>query len=303
MSSSVFKIRLADPLSSHNTSDPAHLDAKEDDGDAMLLLCNIIHLRNDKLPSRIPTETLHHLAVLAEKYACTVAVGRATVGWFDKLYHAPSQEYVDVCRAIEAAILLDEPMFFTRFTERWLLQEPFGGKFNVPPNADARTKMLPPQLVQRRQALIYAFRGDLDLLLEPCSVVFSKSAEHYIDYAPGMVPEPEDDGRIGGSMCHVDQTAAMLFLGILRDERIWPATVWPPSLGEIVDAVKMFRMPDHDDCDKCEFCEDTQIKFRDAMKMVKSMHGTRMWGVCLDCFKAGGFNAGECRYEHAKPKG
>jgi hypothetical protein len=32
------------------------------------------------------------------------------------------------------------------------------------------------------------------------------------------------------------------------------------------------------------------------------MHMDRLWGLCLDCFKAGGVNPAECRYEHQKAK-
>lgn len=36
--------------------------------------------------------------------------------------------------------------------------------------------------------------------------------------------------------------------------------------------------------------------------MVKQMHQDRLWGLCLDCYKNGGFFEGECRYEHSKAK-
>lgn len=53
-----------------------------EDGDAMILLCNILHLQNNKLPARISPELLYKLAVLAEKYHCAVAIGRTTVTQF-----------------------------------------------------------------------------------------------------------------------------------------------------------------------------------------------------------------------------
>lgn len=30
------------------------------------------------------------------------------------------------------------------------------------------------------------------------------------------------------------------------------------------------------------------------------MHKDRLWGLCLDCYKAGGTFQGECRYDHYK---
>lgn len=286
------------PLAAANASDPILIPVEDDDGDTMLLLCNILHLRNDKLPSRLPAEALYKLAALAGRYACVVAVGRATSGWFDRLYNA-SNVYVDTFKIIEAALLLDEATFFVRFTERWITMEPLDTKFTVPVGADDIMRRLSGELFNRRQWLLSTIRADLDLLVDPCSVGFSKTTEHYVDYAPGMSPDPDDQGRLG-SICHVDEGAGTIYLGALRDDKIWPATVWPPQIGLIIERVKSFRVPEYDDCDKCDFCEDVKGRFGPAVAMVKKMYAERLWGLCLDCFKAGGFNAGECRYEHSK---
>ena len=96
--------------------------------------------------------------------------------------------------------------------------------------------------------------------------------------------------------------AATTYLGALRDARIWPATVSPGTLGEILTAMQEFRVPEYDDCDKCDFCEDVKGKFSLGVVLMKNMWAERMWGLCLDCFKAGGFNVGDCRWEHVKGK-
>ncbi|RMY15784.1 hypothetical protein D0867_06717 [Hortaea werneckii] len=302
LASPVLRDKLYHATGASKNEYPRRLSVKDEDGDAMLLICNIIHLRNDKLPPRLPAEMLYNLAILSEKLQCGIAVSRATSPWFDRLFNAPAQVYVDMCRLIEATILLDEPIFFARFTARWIMNEPLDGKFAVAPTTHVRMKTLSLQLQQRRQSHIQALRADLDLLVDCCSLAFAKPAEHYIDYAPGMLPDPDDQGRTG-SICRVDEGAATLYLGGLRDEKIWPATVWPPTLGEIVEAIKTFNIPEYDDCDKCEFCEGVKAKFSLAVTMLKSMHASRMWGLCLDCFRAEtGTNKGECRYEHAKAR-
>ena len=93
----------------------------DDDGDAVYILTNILHLRNDKLPARLLPSLLCKVASLAHKYQCVVAAGRATLQWFDRLYASSSQ--VNTWEIIEAAFLLDEAMFFARFTSRWVLQQ------------------------------------------------------------------------------------------------------------------------------------------------------------------------------------
>ena len=109
----------------------------EDDGDAMLILCNILHLRNDKLPIRMTPDLLFKMAVLCGKYQCAVAAGRATVQWFDRLYS--SKEECDSWKVIEAAFLLDEAVFFARFTSRWVLSQPINQRrFPVPSSVDTQ---------------------------------------------------------------------------------------------------------------------------------------------------------------------
>lgn len=93
----------------------------EDNGDAMFILVNILHLRNDKLPTRILPDMLRKLACLAQKYQCVVAARPATLQWFDRLY--ASQSTGDTWMVIEAAFLLDEATYFARFTGRWVLEQ------------------------------------------------------------------------------------------------------------------------------------------------------------------------------------
>jgi hypothetical protein len=97
------------------------LTLTNEDGDALLLLCNILHLRNDRLPPKIPSDLLYRLALQAEKLKCSVAVGRATVQWFDRIFHA--KEVVDDMKMVEAAYWLDEPVYFARFSERLIRNE------------------------------------------------------------------------------------------------------------------------------------------------------------------------------------
>lgn len=93
----------------------------EDNGDAMFILVNILHLRNDKLPTRILPDMLCKLACLAQKYRCVVAARPPTLEWFDRLYAGQSPG--DTWRIIEAASLLDEATYFARFTGRWVLEK------------------------------------------------------------------------------------------------------------------------------------------------------------------------------------
>jgi len=154
-------------------------------------------------------------------------------------------------------------------------------------------------------------RNDLDTIVNACSMAFSKRTnKHYIDWAPGMKPDVDATTGHYPPECQVDTDAAMQYLGALRDAQIWPSTVWEQrvtpgrageTIGGLVDKLENFREGGYDDADKCEFCNDIKIKFTEQLDITKQEQKERLWGLCLDCFNAGGLNVGECRFDHAKP--
>lgn len=128
----------------------------DDDGDAMYILCNILHLRNDKLPARILPDLLCKIACLAHKYQCVVAAGRATLQWFDQLY--ASKKPGDIWKIIEAAYLLDEAMFFARFTARWVLEQSLHFRL-VPAATNTDTQKLARRFDASRSYLHFILMG------------------------------------------------------------------------------------------------------------------------------------------------
>lgn len=176
--------KMENGASHHNTV----LSVPDDNGDAMYILTNILHFRNDRLPTRIHPDMLCKLANLAQKYQCVVAVRPATLQWFDRLYasHNPG----DMWRIIEAAYLLDEATFFARFTTRWVLQQSLHFRqvplatmldtqkltrewllvVNMRMSADRDAVML----CDRHTAGAITLRNDLDGLVDSCASSFSK---------------------------------------------------------------------------------------------------------------------------------
>ncbi|EMC93041.1 hypothetical protein BAUCODRAFT_77218 [Baudoinia panamericana UAMH 10762] len=287
IASSVLRVRF-----DQSKTSPRSVLLLDEDGDTVYLLVNIIHLRNDKLPARLAADALCKLANLAHALRCVEAVKRASTGWFDWLYtmaRAGTMQ-IDTWRMIHAAYTLDEPVFFARFTEKLVKEEQLLG------NPIGTGLKLEDMIMEKLAAHLQALRADFDIIIEPCSIALSKEGRHHYNYAPGMEPD-EPCG-----LCHVDDQGATLYLGTLRDEGIWPPTVWKNSLGEVIDKLLAFRIPDYDDCDKCDFCAHIKTKFAVAVGMVKKLHQQRLWGMCLDCFKADGRFEGDCRVEHIKAR-
>jgi hypothetical protein len=80
LASPVWKKFLFPPWVIQNTSDVVseiaaeigmkEIDCSEDDGEALLVLLNIAHLNFAAVPSKLPYNTLFHLALLVDQYQC-----------------------------------------------------------------------------------------------------------------------------------------------------------------------------------------------------------------------------------------
>lgn len=328
MASSVFKEALATPValpppatdSSAVSTTSATLPTgklialPEDDGDALILILYILHFRNQALPAYISPDTLIRVGVLATKYRCAHAISRATTQWFDRLFTEmssnPMTSAAETLTMIQAAFILDEAMYFARFTGRYVRASPPSSIKNASAaneQVSEGVRRIKSALQQRQAEIFAALRLDLDLLIDPCSAALGKEASHYIDYPPGTEPESNElpfdsSGEPEKPVaCAVDSQAAPLYLGAMRDAGLWPPTVWGARTAEqLIEAVERFREPEYDDCDKCEFCLPLVEDFDTKLVLVKKLHRERLWGLCLDCFTAGGVNKGECRFAHVK---
>lgn len=271
------------------------------------MLCNIIHLQNHKLPGRVSADLLLKIALLAETYACTVAVGRSTTQWFDDLYHRSKSDSADLCKIVEAAFLLDEASWFARFSSEWVLTSSIF-KTQIPSMSASETQKLALMLLSQQTSSSTRLRMDLDTLVNIAVRCFSHDYKHYIDWAPEMSPDPsETPSGKPPVRCRVDGDGGQEFLGALREARIWPSDEWHSGVGvmkvsikTIVDRLAEFILPEYDDADRCEFCDGIKNEFADGLKRLKQDQKERLWGLCLDCFKAGGASKSECRFQHPK---
>ncbi|KAK6429444.1 hypothetical protein LTR95_014408 [Oleoguttula sp. CCFEE 5521] len=314
LASPVFKAILAAPIATTLPQPPATDSAftfastspstevgklvplREPDSDALVVILNIIHFKTIYLPGRLAPDRLLHVGTLAAKYQCVNAISRACTPWFDEIYTANLRE--DTATMVQAAYDLNDAVFFTRFTNRYILTAPRPMKAIAAPQSDDN---IAGALRLRHIAAEASLRFDIDLLLELCAVALDKESKHYIDCPPDTDPDPVPAWSDLAVICSVDSQAAPIYLAAMRDAELWPPSAWAKhQIGDVVERVREFRVPDYDDCDKCDFCLPLPEAFEAKLRLVKKLQKDRLWGLCLDCFKAGGVFQGTCRVEHVK---
>lgn len=265
-------------------------------------LLNVLHLRNDALPSRMePTEISRYVEV-AVKYQCIPAACRAASPWFDHIY----TRYPDppLYEMVQATMVLGDAVYFARFSSRWVLHAPLTQMLTptvplTPPQAN-----LSRALLQRQRDGFQALHTDIDDLVGPCADAFASDNTHFVDSPPGDDPTPVD---LGGDpnpvQCVVDKEGAVEYLAALRDAKLWPANLWPnTNLLAVTEAVDKFQIPEYDASQNCHYCAHIEDEFAEGVSELKQELNRRLWGLCLECFKNKNIKAGECTYEHAKPR-
>lgn len=143
------------------------------------LCMNIMHLQNDVLPVTLDAQRLSMMACLASRYCFVAAISWWTANWFDHIYFQDREG--DLIDTIEAAMLLDHPIYFARFTARLLLYHrlPYGTQ--IPPTSTWSITGLTDHLHKRRQTARNIVRKDMEFLLEPVGAALSTTERHFVD--------------------------------------------------------------------------------------------------------------------------
>ena len=98
--------------------------------------------------------------------------------WFDHLYSSATSD--NTWEIVEAAYLLDEPLFFARFSSRWVLQQSLVGR-SVPAASSTETQKLGFLLAESQIRGQMSIRDDLDALADTALISFSGDKKHHID--------------------------------------------------------------------------------------------------------------------------
>lgn len=305
--SPVFKHRLSSvqPSQSDNPEEAPvkYLSLTDDEDDPLILtlLLNVLHLRNNALPTRVEPPQLLHFVEAAAKFSCVPAAARAATPWFDYIYSSSADP--PLYQMVQAAYCLGDAAYFARFSERWVLQTPLAQQVIAPVMpANPEQRSLLQALLKRQADGIQAYRGEMESLVGPLSDCLANEYAHFVDCFPGTQPQPMAMGGAPDTeWCTVDKDAAVEYFSALRDANIWPMKQWPDlNLLAIKATFMSFRIPELDASDNCHFCAHVENDFAEAVHEMKDDIMRRIWGLCLDCYKYGGVNPGECRFQHDK---
>ncbi|KIW31444.1 uncharacterized protein PV07_03094 [Cladophialophora immunda] len=108
---------------------PRIIPLPEDDLEAFKLICKIIHFQLDQIPQELKIDSLENLALVCDKYQCTVAMRHCAALWLQRI----SDTYLaaELNRQLLVAYLLDLPTAFSDIS--WRLMQAQAGPFETLP--------------------------------------------------------------------------------------------------------------------------------------------------------------------------
>ncbi|KAF2807528.1 uncharacterized protein BDZ99DRAFT_392986 [Mytilinidion resinicola] len=98
---------------------PKEISMPDDDANALEILCNILHLRNDVVPETLDPIKAFEIAVTADKFDCIVAVKYASMLW---LSPKEVQGIIELGYLMAAAYILDNARAFSEITLAMILR-------------------------------------------------------------------------------------------------------------------------------------------------------------------------------------
>ena len=108
----MFKSRFKEGLNNHSKSAKPPIPLLDDNAEAVIVLCNAIHLRTSEMPKKLAVACLKDLAVVCDKYDCTSALTPWSAMWLQAGTECLAVEDLD--KLLFAAYVLDNPDAFSR---------------------------------------------------------------------------------------------------------------------------------------------------------------------------------------------
>jgi hypothetical protein len=100
-------------------SSPKEIRMPDDSANALEIICNIIHHRNDAVPESLKPDEIFEIAVAADKFDCVVALKHASTLWLNP---RNVKGIFELGRLMAAAYILDNARAFNEITRSMILR-------------------------------------------------------------------------------------------------------------------------------------------------------------------------------------
>ncbi|CAO2658413.1 Nn.00g061360.m01.CDS01 [Neocucurbitaria sp. VM-36] len=256
---------------------PKEVPWPDDDADAVEVICNVIHHRNDAVPETLDPAKVFKIAVASDKCLCVVAMKHASTRLLEP---TETMDISGLGQLMAAAYLLDNPRAFSEITLAMLFRHK-GSYLELAEPDLGLVDFIPMRIF----CLLEERRGQMRLEIQQMLFEGTTAA-----------------GTVDNSQCSCGYLSrhSFAYVQLLEKEGLQPSKMISTSLSQVLD--KLERMTDP----IVPHTEWTQCSYR--WHADHSYTGKRWWwlkgfknanGLCIDCIRVK--ETGEkrnCRIEH-----
>ncbi|KIW82528.1 hypothetical protein Z517_05555 [Fonsecaea pedrosoi CBS 271.37] len=245
----------------------------DDDLDAFKLVCRVIHFQLDQIPQELEIDSLEKLALVCDKYQCTVALRHCAALWLQSL----SDTYVaaQLNRQLLVAYLLDLPTAFSDIS--WRLMQSQAGQFDVLPGLTDHPTVPSSLLDVLNTRRIEINRKMEKIIMQPVS-------------------------RLLNCSCRASSEGVTKYLSTLRKEAIAPYEEGFEHLSLLKVVEKVSNLPNslagESSCtngsySRCELATSRDGSMKRKLTKDLSTLMDAEPGLCLDCLQLMGIEKGD----------
>ncbi|KAI2481028.1 btb poz domain-containing protein [Pyrenophora tritici-repentis] len=244
------------------SNDPKEIPMRDDDADALEILCNVIHLRNDAVPQSLSPTDVFGVAVAADKFGCAVALKYASTVWLNP---KGVKEISDLCYLMIAAYILDNPQAFSDITLAMIFSH-VGSYLSLADQIIDQLDYMPWKVFYLLEEQRNLIRIELQQLL-----------------FQGSFYAGTDDRRCtcGWGSCH-----NLAYNELLRERHLEPSQISTGKVSQVLQQLE--EMPDPTmpyEWEPCDYRYHKKPRYREsrALRLREIQEGN---GLCIDCFRS-----------------
>ncbi|KAK7178318.1 hypothetical protein PSPO01_15627 [Paraphaeosphaeria sporulosa] len=235
----------------------------EDDANALEIICNILHLRNDVVPEALTPIEVLEIAVLADKFDCIVAVKHASTFWLNP---RECQGITELGHLMAAAYILDNARAFSEITLSMILY--YKDRYLSLAEEDIG---LDDSVLWRVIYLLEERRSRMRTELQDILLYGTKDA--------GI-----DDDR--NCSCGWSSRHSSAYMQLLQKEELWPLKTLDTTISQVLQKLECMDDPAMPrEWVPCKYRWHTDPTYR-ISRSQRLENFKRSNGLCIDCVRS-----------------